>query len=384
MDKSAGQKMKLVLENAKGKTVRTFMVSGETAVVVSRADTRRVEIHANTDRLKADQVKFITLADFTRSSIEATPIQVGVGRLRVVGGVLDVARNEKSQEEDSRSWYSSLLILAAVQAAFLAFVFTRTQDTAKIDQELKQQVVQIVKRIQMKPQTISQANVKQETQTETTHRHVQTTKTASVKRMGALSVFGSLSRGHHRGGINLGAVNSSAGPGLGGKAGSGGMQTTLYGKGLVSASLGAGSNLKGGGGYGTKGKGGGQAGYGKLSLVGSAGTATIPLGREALIEGGLDRDLIADVINRNMGQVRFCYEQGLQANPGLMGRVAIAWIIGGRGQVKTASVDNTTLNSQMVEECIVRRLRSWKFPMPQAGADVKVTFPFMLRRAGQG
>ena len=171
---------------------------------------------------------------------------------------------------------------------------------------------------------------------------------------------------------------------MGGTEGSGGVQTSLYGKGLTSAPLGAGANLQGGGGYGTKGKGGGQAGYGKLSLTGSAGTNPIALTQEATVETGLDRDQIAAVVNRNMGQVRFCYEQGLQGDPSLNGRVAIDFTISGTGQVSAAQVANTTLNSKMIEECIVMRLKTWKFPLPQGGVNVKVVYPFNLKRAGQG
>lgn len=85
-----------------------------------------------------------------------------------------------------------------------------------------------------------------------------------------------------------------------------------------------------------------------------------------------------------MGQIRFCYEQGLQGDPSLNGRVAIDFTISGAGQVSTAQVANTTLNSKMVEECIVMRLKTWKFPLPQGGVNVKVVYPFNLKRAGQG
>src|SRR5690606_33539145 len=148
-------------------------------------------------------------------------------------------------------------------------------------------------------------------------------------------------------GLNLGAAQTSAGPGLGGTEGSGGVQTSIYAKGIVSAPLGAGGNVQGAGGYGTKGKGGGQAGYGNLSLVGSTGAAPIPLGGEAVIAQGLDRDQIAAVINRNLGQVRFCYEQGLQSEPNLSGRVSVAFTIGGNGLVKAANVASTTLNAKV-------------------------------------
>lgn len=381
--------MKLVLENGEGKAVRTFLLEGEEGLVISRKDTKRVEIIASEEgleRLEREKVKFDRLGQVKKSELDAHGFMVGSGRLKLVEGEIgDVLRNETIEIEDSKIWYSCVAGIFLLSAAGLLLLLTRPVESAKIEQELKQQVVQIVKKIPVKqarpvmPKAV--ANQVQPTETRTVKP---TSKTASIRRMGALAVFGSLKKGSQKGGVNLGAVNTTAGPGLGGTAGSGGVQTTLYGKGLVAAPLGPGSNMKGGGGYGTKGKGGGQAGYGKLSLVGSAGSATIPLGREALVEGGLDKDLINDVIMKNMGQVRFCYEQGLQGDPSLNGRVAIEFTIGASGQVKFANVQNTSLNSKLVEDCIVMRLKSWKFPLPQGGVDVKVSYPFVLRRAGQG
>ena len=205
-----------------------------------------------------------------------------------------------------------------------------------------------------------------------------------VKRAGALAVLGSLNSGKNRGGLNLGAASATAGAGLGGTGGSGGVQTSLYGKGIVSAPLGPGAHISGGGGYGTKGKGGGQEGYGSLSLVGSAGGMPVPLGAEAEIAKGLERSQIDEVIRRNLGQVRFCYEQGLQGTPALSGRVAMGFTIGGDGAVKFAQVESSSMGNKGVEDCISMRLKTWKFPVPQGGVDVKVTYPFNLRRSGQG
>ena len=379
--------MKLVLENSEGKTVRTFMVSGDSAVVISRKNTRRVELHANTDALTAGKVDFETLAQVSRQELEQKPVSIGSsGRLRLVNSVGEVIRNQKTQEDDSTpEWFKTHGIVTIIfLLLFIGLHFTKV-DEAKLAEQQKQQIVQIVKRIPVVQQKMQPPTTKEQKQEVTkTTKTVKPTKTASVKRMGALAVFGSMNQGKQRGGVNLGAVSTSAGPGLGGSQGSGGVQTSLYGKGLVAAPLGAGSNMQGGGGYGTKGKGGGQAGYGKLSLVGSAGTSTIPLGREALVEGGLDRDLIADVINRHMGQFRFCYEQGLQGTPGLAGRIAVRFVIGAQGQVRTAGIDNSTMNSSMVESCVVNRMKSLKFPLPEGGVDVKVSYPFMFRRTGQG
>ncbi|MCM2282879.1 MAG: AgmX/PglI C-terminal domain-containing protein [Bdellovibrionaceae bacterium] len=375
----------LVLENAEGQVVRAFAWDArESAVLVQRLDTKRVELHRNTDALTAARVKFQELATVAEAQLKESPLSIPAeGRLRLVSEIPVVAKNIPMAESDNRLWYLTLILVTSVMTAFVSFLLGRPTMTAGIEAELKQQVVQIVKKIPVKPQTKVVANVKTENRVES--QIVKTTsKTAAIKRMGALAVFGSLNKSNQKGGIDLGAVNTTAGPGLGGTGGSGGVQTTLYGKGLVAAPVGAGGNLQGGGGYGTKGKGGGRAGYGKLSLIGSAGTNPIPLGREAIVAGGLDFDLVADVISKNIGQIRFCYEQGLQGDPQLAGRVEVAWTINGNGQVTTAGVANTTLNSKIVEDCILLRLRSWKFPLPEGGVDVKVSYPFLLRRSGQG
>ena len=114
------------------------------------------------------------------------------------------------------------------------------------------------------------------------------------------------------------------------------------------------------------------------------GIRSVPLGKEAIINGGLDKDLIGAVIQKNMGQIRFCYERGLQSDPKLKGRVAVNFTIAGNGRVKVAGLHNTTLHSKLVEDCILMRLKSWKFPLPEGGSEVRVSYPFMLQRNGHG
>lgn len=94
--------MRLVLENAEGKAVRTFQVSGDSAVVISRGDTRRVEIHSNTSSLEAKKVKFEKIGNVSREALEKSPVKVGShGQLRLVSVVGDTVRNTPAQEDDS-------------------------------------------------------------------------------------------------------------------------------------------------------------------------------------------------------------------------------------------------------------------------------------------
>jgi hypothetical protein len=300
----------------------------------------------------------------------------------LIEDIQNVDKNIDLKDENDSKIIYILLVILLMAVFFGGFLYQTPTTNDALKEELRQELVKIVKNIPVQPKQVQKLATNQ-TQ-ENTEQPKVTRKENTLKRMGALSALGSLSNSKQKGGIDLGAVKTTAGPGLGGTEGSGGVQTSLYGKGITSAPLGAGANLQGGGGYGTKGKGGGQAGYGKLSLTGSAGSNPIALTQEATMDSGLDRDQIAAVVNRNMGQIRFCYEQGLQGEPSLNGRVAIDFTISGAGQVSTAQVANTTLNSKMVEECIVMRLKTWKFPLPQGGVNVKVVYPFNLKRAGQG
>lgn len=385
--------MKLVLEDEQGRITRTFSWSGDAAVLIRRLDSGRMEVRTSVADLDAQLIDFEPLADLTRQDLENAPYALkGEGRLRLVMTTdvepLNVLRDPASEPESEKPWLLSLCATTVLIFSFVLFLMTRSEDNPRLEADLKTQLVQIVRRIQpkVKPVTALAPTVSMRKQAiEPLKPTTQVTaKTMALKRMGALAALGSKPAAKQRGGLDLGAVNTTAGPGLGGTGGSGGAQTSVYGKGIVAAPLGAGNNMQGGGGYGTKGRGGGQAGYGKLSLIGASGGMPIPLGREAIIQGGLDRDLIADVINKNIGQIRFCYEQGLQSEPSLNGRVAVAFTINGNGQVSAASVANTTLNARIVEDCIVLRLRGWKFPLPDGGVDVKVTYPFVLRRSGQG
>jgi len=135
------------------------------------------------------------------------------------------------------------------------------------------------------------------------------------------------------------------------------------------------------GGVGTIGKGGGRAvaGVGGLA-TGNAGSGTVGiLDEETEIEGGLDKEVIAKIIGNYLGEVRYCYERQLSAEPDIYGKVQVKFTIDANGAVLDQRVGNTTLKSAMVEGCILRRLARWKFPKPKGGTNVLVTYPFMFK-----
>jgi pSer/pThr/pTyr-binding forkhead associated (FHA) protein len=136
------------------------------------------------------------------------------------------------------------------------------------------------------------------------------------------------------------------------------------------------------GGLGTAGKGGGTSGYkgsGALSL-GNTGTSDVgALDEESEVDGGLDKELIARYIKSQLGQIRYCYERQLSANPDLYGKILVKFTIGSAGGVVAQAIGTTSLNNAMVEGCILRRIAGWQFPTPKGGTKVLVTYPFLFK-----
>lgn len=114
-----------------------------------------------------------------------------------------------------------------------------------------------------------------------------------------------------------------------------------------------------------------------------AGTRMPPRVRQAQAEvvGPLDRDIIRRIVRAHINEVRYCYNEGLSADPALSGRVAIQFTIGSAGKVVEAVVASSTLDEDDDDEgvatCIGTAVQRWKFPKFEGEAAV-VTYPFVL------
>lgn len=132
----------------------------------------------------------------------------------------------------------------------------------------------------------------------------------------------------------------------------------------------------------TKGKGGGKntSGLGNGLSAGSTGTKAVGLlEEESEITGGLEREVIAQYIRTQLGQILYCYERQLSAHPDLFGKVAVKFTIGPTGSVEKQLIGDSSLKNSTVEGCILNRVATWKFPTPQGGIRVLVTYPFLFK-----
>ena len=125
--------------------------------------------------------------------------------------------------------------------------------------------------------------------------------------------------------------------------------------------------------------GGSASGMGGLAAGGTGSGGVGLIEEEGEITGGLDREIIAQYIKSKLGQILYCYERQLSAKPDLFGKVAVKFTIGPSGQVEQQLIGDTTLKNATVEGCILNRVAAWKFPAPQGGTRVLVTYPFLFK-----
>ena len=162
-----------------------------------------------------------------------------------------------------------------------------------------------------------------------------------------------------------GSSENRAGDNLGGKlkdTGAGGKGTATYGI----------------AGVGTQGRGTGTTGYGTGGL-GQKGSVQINVaGQEGEFGGGMDKEAIRRVIREHIREIRSCYERELQRSPDLYGKIVLEWDIEEAGRVSRVVAKSNALGNDNVANCIMSRLKTWKFPDPPKDQVGRVVFPFVF------
>lgn len=407
---------RFVLENQKGEVVRTFTMDSDSIYLVYRHDTRRVEALASLRRLDEQRISYDLLKETTKGGVVKKPIALKNGatfrylkKIERYTPSVQIADDSKEQEKTIYK-YTAYTQLGIFLAIFIIGLLIEPLLMKKHEEEVvlvvprefvQKKVVSTVKAAQHKIDPAKKVAAKKveshtkeviktlTTKVKSTHKENAPLRTqVKVENVGALGVLGGMKNGsRNSSGFNTAATNNSRGTSWNGTGagGVGGMERAIPGEGLVSSTVGQGAQIEGGGGYGTRGKaGGGRPGYGTMNMGGIAASYFEPIQEQALIEGGLEKDQIAAVIARHQGEVVYCYEKGLQVKPGLSGRINIRWVINGQGAVNSAMIESTSLKSAQVEGCIVDHLRTWRFPKPVGGVNVKVSYPFVLKRVNHG
>lgn len=94
--------------------------------------------------------------------------------------------------------------------------------------------------------------------------------------------------------------------------------------------------------------------------------------------GALSADVIRTTVRANQHRVQACYETALARRSTLRGTVTVRFIIQPDGTVSTATVLSDTAGDARLRACIAASVATWRFPAPDGGGLVSVTYPFTL------
>jgi hypothetical protein len=100
---------------------------------------------------------------------------------------------------------------------------------------------------------------------------------------------------------------------------------------------------------------------------------------ETTATGDLDKNVIRRVMHAHVGAMRACYEKELVAKPKLEGKVELTFTIARNGSVTEAK--GTGLAE--VTDCVVRVVKTIKFPAPAGGGVVNVRYPVIFKPKGE-
>jgi len=94
--------------------------------------------------------------------------------------------------------------------------------------------------------------------------------------------------------------------------------------------------------------------------------------------GSIDKEVIRAEIKTHDPEAQSCYQPELDKNQKLSGKVMVQFTIAASGEVIASVLQQSTINNKAVESCVVGIVRCWKFPPPEGGGIVIISYPFVF------
>ena len=86
----------------------------------------------------------------------------------------------------------------------------------------------------------------------------------------------------------------------------------------------------------------------------------------------VDKDGIRKTVRKNLKYLEDCYDELLQRNSDISGRVELAWEIHADGHVENAKIVSSQIKDQKMLDCLTTQVNSWNFPDPPKGVLVEI------------
>lgn len=94
----------------------------------------------------------------------------------------------------------------------------------------------------------------------------------------------------------------------------------------------------------------------------------------------IDREDIRQVIKKNISSIKTCYSDRLKTKPDIEGSVVVEWDISADGSVSKADIKTSSLKDEIVENCVIDKIKSLKYPVPPHGTIPTISYPFTFSK----
>lgn len=93
-------------------------------------------------------------------------------------------------------------------------------------------------------------------------------------------------------------------------------------------------------------------------------------------QGHLDKLVIQRIVRAHINEIKVCYERLLERDPEATGRLEVRFTVDDGGDVAAATITDGNLDDLALRSCVTTAVQRWKFPKPEGGGKVVVTYPF--------
>ena len=97
------------------------------------------------------------------------------------------------------------------------------------------------------------------------------------------------------------------------------------------------------------------------------------------LSSALDKGSIDQTIKSNMTRFRSCYVKESRKSPNLAGNVNVKFTLNKAGEVTSAQIASSSIQSPLVEKCVLQQIQGLKFD-PQAKESTEVVYPFVFSK----
>lgn len=117
----------------------------------------------------------------------------------------------------------------------------------------------------------------------------------------------------------------------------------------------------------------------EAAIVLDAGAGGWRLDGDVALFGHLPKDAVEAGIRSNINYIAACYTGQLEETPALRGAVVVNFTILPNGHVYAPTVARSTLSHPAAEACVLAQVGRVVFATPEAGAVVRVSYPFQFQ-----